>query len=73
MSFEHPVRTRPRFGRIPAAKAASGLSRASLYILAGRNPGLFKKFNDATIVDLDMLDAILAELPDATISDPDAR
>ena len=68
MSLEHsPIRTRRRFGRIPVATAESGLSRSALYGLATKHKGLFKKAGSATIVDLDMLGDIIAELPDAHI------
>jgi hypothetical protein len=56
-----------RFGRIPDAKQRSGLSRAKLYQIAARHRGLFLKADDATIVDLEMLDQILAALPPAEI------
>jgi hypothetical protein len=56
-----------RFGRIPEAKARSGLSRSKLYELAATHPGLFLKLDAATIVNLEMLDDILAALPPAQI------
>ena len=56
-----------RFGRIPDAQARSGLSRSELYELAAENSGLFKKRGAATIVDLERLDQILADLPAADI------
>jgi hypothetical protein len=56
-----------RFGRIPDAIGRSGLSRSELYTLAAENRGLFRKRGVATIVDLIMLDAVLAELPAAEI------
>jgi hypothetical protein len=56
-----------RFGRIPDAKRRSGLSRAMLYRIAAQHRGLFLKADGATIVDLDMLDRILAALPPAEI------
>jgi hypothetical protein len=59
-----------RFGRIPAAKARSGLSRSKLYQLAAAHPGLFLKLDAATIVNLEMLDNIIAELPEAEIGKP---
>jgi hypothetical protein len=62
-----------RFGRIPAAKTRSGLSRSKLYELAARHPGLFKKADGATIVDLEMLDEILADLPAADIAGDRAK
>ena len=58
---------RPRFGRIPDGVARSGLKRGALYALAARNRGLFKKAGAATIVDLEMLDGILAALPAADV------
>ena len=79
MSLEHsPTRAR-RFGRIPVATAESGLSRSALYGLAAKHKGLFKKAGSATIVDLNMLADIIAELPDADINisaskpDPEAQ
>jgi hypothetical protein len=62
-----PARAAARFGRIPDAKARSGLSRSKLYELAARNSGLFKKVDAAVIVDLEYLDRILADLPPADI------
>jgi hypothetical protein len=57
-----------RFGRLPDATARSGLQRGFLYKLAARNPGLFKKAGAATIVDLELLDDILAALPAADVT-----
>ena len=69
MCLKHsPTRAHRRFGRIPDATAESGLSRSALYGLATRHPGLFKKAGSATIVDLNMLADIIAELPDADIN-----
>jgi hypothetical protein len=45
----------PRFGRIPTAKARSGLSRSELYEMAAEHRGLFLKRGSATIVNLDDL------------------
>jgi hypothetical protein len=50
------------------AERLSSLSRAYLYIVAAKHPGLFKKCGNATIVDLRMLDEILAALPPAKIT-----
>jgi hypothetical protein len=58
---------RPRFGRLPAATAYSGISRSSLYIAAGKTPGLFRKNGAAIVVDFDVLDALLDGLPVAKI------
>ena len=57
-----------RFGRVPDAVRRCGLSRSSLYNLASQHPGLFKKAGSATVVDLPMLDEIMADLPDADLS-----
>ena len=40
---------RPRFGKIPAAVAYSGISRSRLYEIAGANTGLFKKWARARL------------------------
>ena len=58
----------PHFGRIPDAKRRSGLSRAKLYEIAAQHRGLFRKADAATIVDLQMLDRIQAELQPAEIA-----
>ena len=58
---------RPRFGRLPAATAYSGISRSSLYIAAGKTPGLFRKNGAAIVVDFDVLDRLLDDLPLARI------
>jgi len=36
-----------------------------LYEIAAEHPGLFRKAGSATIVDLEMLDDVLSELPPA--------
>ena len=58
----------PRFGRIRDAEKRSGLKRGALYKLAAKNPGVFKKFGAATIIDLELLDDVLANLPPAEIT-----
>ena len=60
--------SQPRFGRIPDGMARSGLSRSKLYEVASQHPGLFKKLDAATIVDLRKLDQVLADLPVAEIA-----
>jgi hypothetical protein len=57
-----------RWGRIPQAVDYSGLSRTSLYKLAGIHRGLFRKHGVATVVDFQMLDAILEAAPTAKLS-----
>jgi hypothetical protein len=54
-----------RFGRIPSAIESRGVRRTKLYELAKKHRGLFKKIDNVTIVDLERLDEILAELPPA--------
>jgi hypothetical protein len=68
---EQPT-SRRRFGKLPAATEYSALSRATLYELAPKYPGLFKKNGAATIIDFNILDTILDELPIAKIK-PAAR
>jgi hypothetical protein len=60
----------PRYGRIAVAEQRSGLKRGSLYKLAAMHRGLFKKFGAATLVDLPMLDDVLAALPPADLKEP---
>jgi hypothetical protein len=68
-----PVRPHPR------RDGGERPSRSALYGLATKHKGLFKKAGSATIVDLNMLADIIAELPDADInisaskSDPEAQ
>ena len=61
------IRTR-RFGRLPVATTESGLSRSTLYVLATKHEGLFRKLGSTTLVDLDLLDTIIAGLPPAEIN-----
>jgi len=58
-----------RFGSIAAAIEYSNgcTSRNKLYDLAARHPGLFRKLDSRTVVDLDALDALLADLPSAKV------
>ena len=59
---------RPRLGKIPTAVAYSGRSRTRLYELADEYKGLFKKDGASTLVDFDILDQILDQLPHAVIN-----
>jgi hypothetical protein len=59
--------TRPRFGRIPTAVNYSGIGRSRLYLAAASYPGLFRKNGAAVIVDFDILDRVLDEMPIAKI------
>lgn len=56
-------RLRPRFGRIKTAVAYSGIGRSTLYLLRDETPALFRKSGSATLVDFDILDAMLDRLP----------
>ena len=62
------VTSQPRFGRLPDAEKRSGLKRGALYKLAAKHPGVFKKCGAATIIDLELLDDVLAALPAANIT-----
>ena len=59
--------TLARWGKLPVAISRSGLSRSTLYEMAEQYPDLFRKHGAATIVDLELLDQILASLPSANI------
>jgi hypothetical protein len=72
MSVTSTAAPHPRFGKIPAACAYSGRSRARLYQLAAQHEGLFRKDGKSTIVDFAMLDRILDGLPVAKIKDASA-
>jgi hypothetical protein len=61
---------RPRFGRIPTAVAYSGVGRSSLYELAAKHAGLFRKHGKAVLVDLEMLDQLVLAMPAAEIRAP---
>jgi hypothetical protein len=70
MSIEQrspPARQRPRFGRIPKAVEYGGISRSTLYNWAALHPELFVKNGVATLVNFDVYDRLLDELPTAKI------
>jgi hypothetical protein len=56
---------RPRAGKIPAAARYSGISKSSLYKLRAKYPALFRKNGAATLIDFDVLDRVIDELPAA--------
>jgi hypothetical protein len=62
-----PENPRPRASRIPAAIKHSGIGRSTLYKIAPKYPGLFLKLGSATLVDLNVLDKVIDELPPAEI------
>jgi hypothetical protein len=68
MSQQHSLR--PRFGKIPAAMRYSGRGRSRLYEWANQYQGLFRKDGASTLVDFNILDQILDELPVATVKAP---
>lgn len=62
---------RSRFGRLPGPKKrVAGQSRGAIYELAKKHRGLLLKNGAATILDLERLDQILAQLPPANIRIP---
>jgi hypothetical protein len=69
MSLENSGEKR-RWGRISQAIDYCGLSRTSLYTMASRNAGLFRKQGSATIVDFNVLDRILDAAPNADVNVP---
>jgi hypothetical protein len=71
MSIKHHLR--PRFGKIPTAMAYSGRGRSRLYEWANEYHGLFKKDGVSTLVDFDVLDEILDQLPAATVKAPTTK
>ena len=67
MTNPKATRERPRSGRLPDARIYSGLGRSSLYKKAAEYPGLFRKNGKATIVDYNILDQVIDDLPVAEI------
>jgi hypothetical protein len=66
MSLQHQLR--PRFGKIRKAVEYGGVSRSVLYLWAARRPDLFRKNGVKTLVDFNVLDSMLDELPLAEIN-----
>jgi hypothetical protein len=64
---------RPRFARIPQALTYAAISRSRLYEWARARPSLIKKNGSASLVDFNVLDAILDELPAAELRAPTTR
>lgn len=70
MSLEHSParqRLRPRFGRVADALDYAAISRSRLYEWGRANKKLFKKNGSRSIIDFDILDQILDELPVADL------
>jgi hypothetical protein len=70
MSITATAAPRPRFCKIADAAKYSSRSRGRLYELAHEHPLLFRKDRKSTLVDMDVLDSILADLPAAKIGVP---
>jgi hypothetical protein len=62
-----------RWGRIAQAIDYCGLGRTSLYTLASRHKGLFRKHGSATIVDFNVLDRVLESMPTADLVPADGE
>lgn len=56
------------WGRVSDATKHSCISRSKLYEIAARYRGLFRKVDGVTIVDMDLLDRIVAESPPAELA-----
>jgi hypothetical protein len=67
MSLENHSRLRPRFGRVKDALAYAPVGRSRLYQWGRERPGLFRKNGAASIIDFDVLDQILQNLPVADL------
>jgi hypothetical protein len=74
MSIEHAParqRVRPRFGKVATALSYAEVSRSRLYEWGRKQPKLFRKNGSASMIDFDVLDAILDELPVANLKTDD--
>jgi hypothetical protein len=56
-----------RWGKPSQSKERSGIGRTKLYALGKKHKKLFRKLDDATLVDYAYLDRILAKLPPAKL------
>jgi hypothetical protein len=65
---EFEVSAKRRFGRVSHAMDYAGLGRTTLYTMATKNKGLFRKLGKITLVDFDILDRILDDTPVADIN-----
>ena len=73
-SLDHgaaPPRLQRRFGRVADAVAYASVSSSRLYEWAKKNQKLFRKNGNFTIVDFEILDQILDELPVADLKSAD--
>jgi hypothetical protein len=62
-----PAGIAPEMGRVNVAVATFGVSRSWIYRQAANSPALLRKLAGATLVDFNMLRAILADLPPARV------
>jgi len=63
---------RRRWAPLSDAIEYSPVGRSTLYEMAGRHEGLFRKHGKKIIVDLDLHDELMAALPAAKIKQPAA-
>ena len=72
MSLEQSrQKLRPRFGRVHEALTYAAVSRSRLYEWGRQNPKLFRKNGSRSLIDFDLLDTILDELPVAHLKAAD--
>jgi len=64
-------RLRPRFGRVAEALSYAAVSRSRLYEWGRKQPKLFRKNGSASIIDFNILDQILDDLPVAKLKADD--
>ena len=64
-------RLRPRFGRVNEALSYAAVSRSRLYEWGRKQPKLFRKNGSASLIDFDVLDRILDDLPVADLKAED--
>ena len=65
--LENSQRLRPRFGRVNEAMAYAAISRSRLYEWGRKQPKLFRKNGSRSLIDFDLLDMILDDLPVAEL------
>lgn len=70
---DRPITDEPSYVKIPSAVARTGISRATLYRLAGAGLIRFVKVGRSSLVDWNSLRGYLAIQPTANIGDPGNR
>jgi hypothetical protein len=63
--------TAGRWGKVSAAVKRGPAGRSKLYDLARKHPGLFRKLDGMTVVDLVRYDEILSAAPPADLKEPE--